>query len=294
MTFAERLLQPAVILLDGATGSELERRGLKVTLPLWSAVAFLSQDGRSVLRDIHADYVRAGSEVITANTFRTNYRTLKRADLRHKVTAWTKEAVDIVRRAVDDAKPDREIFVAGSVAPLEDCYQPELAPPDAEMKDEHRRHIDNLYEARVDLFLIEAMNTIREASIAADYAIQTGKPVVVSFIAKDADHLLGGESLSHAGRLGTMLKVAGVMINCVAPALLGDSLATLRTATSLPIGGYANLLPTPGGKVTFSPDEHARLVQGWIEKWSLKFVGGCCGSTPDHIKALAEVIHAVA
>lgn len=294
MTLAERLLQPEVILLDGATGSELERRGLKLTLPLWSAVAFLSEDGRSVLRAIHADYVRAGSDVITANTFRTNYRTLKRADLRHKATSWTKQAVDITRRAVDDARPDREIVVAGSVAPLEDCYRPELAPPDADMKDEHRRHIDNLYEAGVDMFLIETMNTIREAAIAADYAVQTGKPVVVSFITKDADHLLGGEFLPHAGRLVTMLKATGVLINCVTPALMGESLSTLRAATSLPIGGYANLLARPREKPTMSPDEHARLVQGWIEKWSLKIVGGCCGSTPDHIKALAEVVHAVA
>ena len=154
----------------------------------------------------------------------------------------TRIAVDEVRFAREESKVTSPVLIAGSVAPVEDCYSPELVPPNEELLDEHRRHIDNLYNSGVDVILIETMNTIREAVIALEYAKQTQLPVLVSFICKDPEHLLSGESLEKAVESIAVLKPDVILINCVDVNLMEGNLEALRSLTSSPIGGYANIL----------------------------------------------------
>jgi len=117
-SLAERLGRPSrPLLLDGATGTELERAGLRTGLPLWSTHALL--EAPSAVREIHERYVEAGAEVITANTFRTQRRTLARAGLAQRDAELTRLAVALAREAVAGGKPDA-VFVAGSQPPLED------------------------------------------------------------------------------------------------------------------------------------------------------------------------------
>ena len=177
--FLVRLAAGGVLLLDGATGTELQRRGVDTSLPLWSARALV--EAPDVLRAIHADYAAAGADIITTNTFRTHGRTLTRAGLGERAHALNQLAVQIAREAAQQA--DREIFVAGSISPLEDCYSPQLVPPDGELWIEHAEMARDLAQAGCDLLLVETMNTIREAVIAARCAATTGLPVCVSFVA---------------------------------------------------------------------------------------------------------------
>ncbi|MBL7960032.1 homocysteine S-methyltransferase family protein [bacterium] len=289
MTFSDRLSQSSIIILDGATGSELEARGVKTLLPLWSTVALLSREGRKTLRSIHRDYIHAGAEIITANTFRTNYRALKKESMESRAFELTRIAVDEVRFAREESKVTSPVLIAGSVAPVEDCYSPELVPASEELLDEHRRHIDNLYNSGVDVILIETMNTIREAVIALEYAKQTELPVLVSFICKDPEHLLSGESLEKAVESIAVLKPDVILINCVDVNLIEGNLEALRSLTSLPIGGYANVLKK--GHTTESditPQDYAKRVEDWINRFQMKVVGGCCGTTPKHIQYLKE------
>src|SRR3990170_4956784 len=128
MSFLKRITERRPILLDGATGSELGRRAVDIDLPLWSARALI--EAPDVLAQIHADYLRAGAEIITANTFRTHRRSLERGGLGHRALELTQYAVDIARAAVREASHrGNGLFVAGSLAPLEDCYSPHLVPP---------------------------------------------------------------------------------------------------------------------------------------------------------------------
>ncbi len=115
--FRARLSSGRALLLDGATGTELQRRGVDTSLPLWSARALLDAPG--VLQTIHADYIAAGADIITTNTFRTHRRTLTRAELGARTRELTQLAVKIAREAARQV--DREVFVAGSISPLEDC-----------------------------------------------------------------------------------------------------------------------------------------------------------------------------
>src|SRR5512145_1404926 len=109
--FLPRLSSGRVLLLDGATGTELQRRGVDTSLPLWSARALLVAP--EVLRQIHTDYIAAGADIITTNTFRTHRRTLTRAGLGERTRELTQLAVAIARATARQA--DRKIFIAGSI-----------------------------------------------------------------------------------------------------------------------------------------------------------------------------------
>jgi len=304
MTFLERVVQPRPILLDGATGTELSRRAVDVGLPLWSANALLTAP--HVLSQIHADYLRAGAEVITADTFRTHRRSLAKAGLGAQARVLTHQAVDLARAAVNvylvgqGHGVARECYVAGSLAPLEDCYQPELVPPQAECEAEHAEMASYLAEAGADLLLVETMNTVREAVAATRAAVATGLPVISSFVCRDDGRLFSGEAVRSAVEAVVPLGVTGVCINCTPSTLIHKPFAELRAAVRsfsdqhLLIGLYANIGHTQdvegwSNTADVSPLEYARLAAKWLEQGA-HLIGGCCGTTPAHIAALRMVI----
>ena len=142
-------------------GTELERRGAPCELPLWSARALMDDPAR--VSQIHSDYAAAGAELLTANTFRTQRRTLARAGLGNRAAELSREAVRLARKAANDAGPGRTIWIAGSAAPLEDCYRPDLVPGADELEREHAEHAENLAAAGVDAILVETMNSTRDS-----------------------------------------------------------------------------------------------------------------------------------
>jgi len=304
MTFLERIAQPRPILLDGATGTELSRRAVDIGLPLWSANALLAAP--NVLSQIHADYLRAGAEVITANTFRTHRRSLSRGGLGTQAEELTRRAVELARAAIvaytgsRGQGMSRECYVAGSLAPLEDCYQPDQVPPQAECEQEHAEMARHLAEAGVDLMLVETMNTIREAVAATRAAVATGRPVITSFVCRDDGRLFSGEAVRPAVEAVVPLGVAGVCINCTPSTIINKPFIELRAAVrsfsdhSILVGLYANIGKTDeisGWTATadVSPLEYARLAAKWLELGA-HLIGGCCGTTPAHIAALRMVI----
>jgi S-methylmethionine-dependent homocysteine/selenocysteine methylase len=289
----QRLAAGPFVLLDGAIGTELERRGIACELPLWSSHALL--DAPDVLAEIHAEYVAAGAEILTANTFRTQRRTLVRGEaerpgLGERDTELTRRAVEIAREAAGRA--DHRVFVAGSAPTLEDCYRPDLVPDDASLREEHARHADNLAAAGVDLILVETMNTLREASTAVSAAAATGLPVIVSFVSWGNAELLSGEPLASAIEHVSELAPLAVCVNCGPPSAIEPCLEVLARGAS-PFGVYANLgepATEPGAErgEHCGPDQLARIAQSWIAAGA-RLVGGCCGTTPAHIRALAEL-----
>ena len=198
MDFLTRLKKTEPILLDGATGTELTRRGVDTGLPLWSANALMTDEGARVLRQIHADYLAAGAEIITANTFRTHVRALAPSGNGQRALELTQRAVEIARAAIVDVPGDKPRFVAGSISTLEDCYRPDLVPPEGECRAEHSERVHHLVASGVDSLLLETFNTIREALVAAKLATSTGTPVIVSFVPDRAGRILSGETLTEA------------------------------------------------------------------------------------------------
>jgi len=273
------------ILLDGATGTELTRRGVDTRLPLWSARALL--DAPAAVAAIHAEYVAAGAEVLTANTFRTNRRSLARGGLGGEAARLTRFAVDLARHEARG----RRAWVAGSIAPLEDCYRPDLVPDDAALVAEHGEMARHLADAGADCLLVETMNTIREAWVATAAAKATGLPVLASCVtAPGGATLLSGEPLAAAVRALLPLRPDALLVNCVPSRSVEAPLRALRAAGATRFGAYGNIGHaddevgwTIGTDVP--PDDYARLALAWVDAGAA-IVGGCCGTTPAHVAAV--------
>jgi S-methylmethionine-dependent homocysteine/selenocysteine methylase len=276
MRLRERLAAGPPLLLDGATGTELERLGIPSELPLWSARGLI--DAPETVLAIHRAYAAAGAQALTANTFRTQRRTLDKAGQGHRAGELTTRAVALAR----DAASKHGIFVLGSAPPLEDCFHPERVPDDNALAREHAEHARHLVEAGADAVLVETMNTIREAVAAVRAARECGAPVFASFVSRGGARLLSGEPLEEAVDAVARLGPLAIGVNCLPPEAVPPCLGVLQRA-GLPFLVYANLIG-PGEER--SPEEYARCAAGWARAGA-RIVGGCCGTRPDHIRALS-------
>jgi S-methylmethionine-dependent homocysteine/selenocysteine methylase len=280
-----------LIFLDGAMGTELLRRGADISFPLWSARPLITQP--QLVRQIHEDYIRAGADIITTNTFRTNRRALQRAGCGQQTESLTHLAVALAQQARLSAAPDRRVLIAGSIAPIEDCYSPELVPTDSELRVEHSEHARLLAEAGADFLLIETMMNIREARIAAEAARTTALEFVVSFVCSRDGNLLSGETLADAVHAIEPFAPTMFAINCTSPRDSLTALQNLRAATSLPLGVYANTgTPQKDDVAQFRPEVDERGYAEYAAQWKqvgVQMIGGCCGTTPEHIRALTSL-----
>jgi homocysteine S-methyltransferase len=294
-TLLERLAGPSVLILDGAMGTELKRRGLPTPLPAWSSQALID-DPWAVL-GIHCDYVRAGADLLTTDTFRTTRRALSRVGLGDRADELTALAVRLAHRAANE-ESDRKVYVLGSMATLEDCYHPERVPEAAALATEHTEHAAALASAGVDALLVETMNTRREAVTAVRAARATGLPVLASFVANPRGQLFDGEPLAEFVPDLIGEGVAALLVNCTPIATTDRVVPLLRDlAGSTPIGVYANIgfpHPREGWEITdeISPAAYAKHAMEWMQAGA-RILGGCCGTTPDHIAALRQMANAV-
>jgi len=281
------------LLLSGALGTELLRCGVPTPLPLWAADALLNAPKQ--IRRIHADYVAAGARIVTANTFRADRVTLAKAGLAARTRELNKLAVKLAREGIATARPTEPIFVAGSVAPVADCYEPGAVPDEQTLRIEHGIRVGHLIAAGAALVLVETMNTIREAEAALGACNAGNIPGMVSFVCGADGRLLSGESLADAAAAVEPYDPLAILVNCCAPKHATKALDALLENTTHPAGVYANGVGRP--------DE----TQGWIFKGGTKrrrykkearrwlkmgaqLLGGCCGTDPSYIRALRRLL----
>jgi S-methylmethionine-dependent homocysteine/selenocysteine methylase len=277
---AAETLTPVPILLDGPVGTELTRRGVDTPLPLWTAAAI--EDAPDVLASIHRDYAAAGARVHTANTFRTGPYTFRHDRDPDRWRRLTDRAVAIARSAVDDR-------VAGSMAPLEDCYRPDLSPEPDLAREAHERMARGLLEAGVDLLLCETFPHPEEALIAVEAALGTSLPVWLSLTVGPTGDLIDDEMVEETLRRAVELGVEAVLVNCARPQRIAELLPRLA-GLGVPFGAYGNV-GEPDDRIGWrsdgssAPEPYADEVVRWIAAGAT-LVGGCCGTTPAHIAAL--------
>lgn len=265
-----------LVLLDGPVGTELAARGVATRLPLWSAHAI--DEAPDVLAAIHGDYAAAGATVHTACTFRTQPRLMGEA-----FAPAAARAVAIARASVPSGHR-----VAGSMAPIEDCYRPDLSPGLASRAD-HRALARVLADAGADLLLCETFPHVEEALVAVEAALETGLPVWLALTpGPDAD-LLTPRALADGARHAFALGAACVLVNCVPVRACGPYVAALAEAC-VPFGVYANAgAPDDRFGWTSEPSSAARYADAmarYVEDAGARVVGGCCGTGPAHIAAL--------
>jgi S-methylmethionine-dependent homocysteine/selenocysteine methylase len=268
----------AIQILDGAIGTELISRGVPLDGPDWSARAITNAP--EVLAQIHADYADAGATLHTANTFRTQPRILGEG--------W-KAALESAVRIVRGAVPSR-CKVLGSMAPVEDCYRPDLSPGAAAFS-EHRQIAQALARAGCDIVLCETFANRAEALAAARAAVETQLPVWLSLTAGPFGNLMTPRQLGEIAGEAASVGIERLLVNCIAATEI-QPYVDVVASVGLPIGVYANAGPKDGGLgwgVTShrAVQAYADLAEAWVASGAT-VVGGCCGTSPAHIEALAE------
>jgi len=259
-----------VEILDGGVGSELERPGITLALPRWTAHVVERAPER--LSAIHAAYAAAGATVHTAATFRTQPHLYG-----ERFAALTARAVLAARSAVPSAHR-----VAGSVAPVMDCWHPELAPAAHEARVVHASMARALTDAGVDVLLCETFASETEALVAVEACVATGTPTWLSLTAGPDGSLLSVEALRRTARDAASLGAAAVLVNCVT-AERTDPYVEALAGLGVPFGAYANWSREGG------PDAYVALAARWAAHGAT-LIGGCCGTTPDDIRGVASAL----
>ena len=181
------------------------------------------------------------------------------------------------------------------MGPLEDCYRPDLVPPDDEIRREQTEHARRLAGAGVDVLLLETFGTVREVRLAAEAASSTGKEFVASFLVNVRGTLYSGEEIQEAVDAVLPFSPTTISINCVSPRFIHAALVNLRAACKLhglPTGAYANVgLPEQEHAAAFvhdvSPEEYLAFAREWRSQ-GVRIIGGCCGTSPEYIELLAR------
>jgi S-methylmethionine-dependent homocysteine/selenocysteine methylase len=249
---------------------------------------------------VHRDYISAGADVLTANNYAVTPPILARAGLEDRLEELTLIAVDLARKARDEA--GARVRIAGSVPPLNTSYRADLVGEDGAILADYRR-IVSVLAPHVDLLLCETMSCAREAVAAARAARETDREVWVSWTLQGnwPDHLPSGESLQEAFEAVAHLGVDATLVNCCGANLITSAMKTLSQLSRRPFGGYGNsadvVLPDERGgagdpAVDFkilTPDRYAEAASRWMAEGAT-IVGGCCYTGPAHIRLLRRMI----
>jgi S-methylmethionine-dependent homocysteine/selenocysteine methylase len=284
------------LLLDGGTGRELRRRGVPILETIWSANALVVAP--DMVRDVHADYVAAGADVITTNTYGVIRSELAKEGIEDRFAELNQLAGRLAVEARDSA--DRRAAVAGSLPPLRGSYRPDLVGSYEDILPHYREQVGHL-APYVDLFICETMSSAAEALAAATAAAESGKPVWVSWTLHEdrSGRLRSGETIDEAAAAIAHLPVAAFLANCCPPESIAAAMPALVKLG--PAGGYANAFrPVPadweletGGLLPLREDLGPEAYAGHVAHWhadGARIVGGCCGTGPEHIARLRRLL----
>lgn len=290
IAFAEALASGKILMLDGATGTQLAARCGK-TGPT------VNWENPDVVKAVHADYKAAGADIVLTNTLSGNRIMLEHAGLTDRIVEINQLGVKLCREAVGD-----HCYVAGDMSgtgkfmePLGDYTEEQFAENDAEQA-------RLLADAGVDLIIIETMTDVRETAVAVRAAKQAANlPVIASISfdpAGDSFRTMMGDT---AEKAVTELVEAGADVvgcNCgtLDPREVSRVIAEMRSHSDIPLIAMPNAgkPELSGGEVTFklTPDEFADGAMKCVEAGAT-LIGGCCGTTPAHIAALAKRVKAL-
>ncbi len=303
---AAALAQCPLLILDGALATELERRGCNLADPLWSAKILI--ENPQLIQDVHADYFAAGADVaITASYQATIPGFMARGCDEAAAIALLQRSVALARAARDAFWADPanrqgriEPLIAASIGPygayLHDGseYRGNYGLTVTDLIDFHRPRMAALAAAAPDLFACETIPCLDEAralvTLLSEFPDMTAW---ISFSARDGGHTAQGEPIAAcAAEIAAHPQVAAIGINCTAPRFVSDLITVIRAVTSKPIVVYPNSGETydPIGQCWIGAVEVADIAEH-AQRWHMagaQLIGGCCRTTPDHIRALAR------
>src|ERR1700757_3737942 len=295
-TFAD-IFDSRPVLADGAMGTVLYARGVFIN----RCYDELNLSDPNLILSIHEDYLHAGAEIIETNTFGANRFRLARHGLTEKVAEINAAGVRLARQAVAHLREKQagEAWGAGSVGPLGGRLEPLGKTGLDEARAAFAEQIHALAGSGVDLLVIETMPALNEAREALLAAQETAPdlPVLVMVTVDDESNCLDGSSPQHAAALLTEWGADAVGVNCsTGPATVLTAVEAMRTATTLPIAAMPNAgMPraVEGRNIYLcSPEYMASFARKAIAAGA-QIVGGCCGTTPNHTRAMRSAMRAI-
>ncbi len=295
-TFAD-IFASRPVLADGAMGTVLYARGVFIN----RCYDELNLSDPNLITSIHEEYLQAGAEIIETNTFGANSFRLARHGLGAKVAEINAAGVHLARQAVDHLRDKQagEAWVAGSVGPLGVRLEPLGKTGLDEARTAFAEQIQALAAAGVDMLIIEtmpALNEAREALLAAEESAPD-LPVLVMVTVDDESNCLDGSSPAQAAALLTEWGADAIGVNCsTGPSTVLTAVEAMRAATTLPLAAMPNAgMPraVEGRNIYLcSPEYMASFARKAIAAGA-QFVGGCCGTTPNHTRAMRSAMRAI-
>jgi 5-methyltetrahydrofolate--homocysteine methyltransferase len=290
LDFLELLKSKQIVLLDGAIGTELDKHGLM-------GRGSVNLDAPDVVGEIHRAYAKSGSQVLTTNTLTMNRIYIETHNVQVAVREVNRAGAELARSAAGDGR-----YVLGDIGSTGQLLEPYGTFTESQFHDTFKEQAESLAEAGVDGFIVETMFDLREALCALRACKESSSlPVLVSIAfsteAKGGRTIMGDTAEQVACRLGDAgADVIGANCGDLDPSQMAKVVALLGQATNLPLlaqpnAGRPKLI---GDQAVFDmePIQYAEGVAQCIQAGA-QVVGGCCGTTPNHIRAVSEMIESL-
>lgn len=276
------------LILDGAVGSLLQMKNEQSHSVLWSSYLNIS-DSEQVI-NLHKEYISSGADIITTNTFRTNPVTFNNANLKISNFKFVHLSVELAKIA---SEGNEDIFIAASNPPAEDSYQTERKISHKQIENNHKTHIDMLWNSNCDFILNETQSHFDEIEIICNHCNKNNIPFIVSLFITPKLTIMSEENLSEVIDFIKDHSPIAIGINCVFPKIFDLFMSDLSFNykwsyyLNCGSGNYRDLEILE----RISPAKYGELVKVNY-KFTPFFVGSCCGSTPLHTKAIKDIIDA--
>ncbi len=287
----ERLLSSSdVVILDGAMGTMLMARGLQAG----EAPERMNMEHPEIVAEIHREYIQAGSNIVLTNTFGANRFRLKRHGLDNQVREINLTAARLARQVADEFGED--VVVAGDIGPTGEMMKPLGTLTFEDAKQAFAEQAAALSSGGVDVIWIETMSDVNEVKAAIEGVKSvTRLPIVASMSFESRGRTMMGNTPEQLVELGRQYQLSAVGANCgKGPQELENAIAKMRAfdpEITLIAKANAGIPKLIEGNLVYdgTPEvmaDHAEKVS----QFGVHFIGACCGSTPAHIKAMAEVL----
>ena len=288
-SFRERL-RNEVIVFDGGVGTYLYEKGIYIN----TCFDELNLTNPDLVAEVHRDYVNAGADVVETNTFGANRFKLAPHGLDTKVHEINRKGAEIARKVAGETT-----FVAGSIGPLGAQIEPIGKLSYDEAKEVFKEQARGLLEGGVDLIVLETFALVSELvqAVRAVRELDPKIPVMAQVTVNDDGVLLSGATLESFVNEVTKCDVDVIGLNCsVGPKAMLEALEQLRPLTKIPVSVQPNagVPQNVGGRNIYmtSPEYIAEYAKRFILSGA-NVVGGCCGTNPEHIKAIRRAVHAL-
>lgn len=279
-----RILRRKIAVLDGAMGTSLIARGNKDVLEL------LNVEAPGVVERLHEEYLQAGADIITTNTTCADMLCLKEYGLQERSYELARAGAELARRVADRfSTTESPRFVAGSVGPTSRNLTLANDTSAEEMSESYATVIRGLIDGGVDILLIETAMDSQNVKIAVEQArkLSSSMPIIVSAVLSRIEgRVASGATIAKFFEDIPIQELTAVGFNCtMGEKQMEGALKTLSELSRLPIVVYPSL-----SKVDESPAQFVKPLDRLCRAGVLNIVGGCCGTTPDHVEYLSRVV----